>query len=127
MDVQANVTGGKAPGTRARRIPLTLADRLAFGNLTVNEVCALRNRSRSGFYEDVKKGLVSIEKIGDRKSVVRGPVARRYIEGRPIADAALDVPRVEESHADAAAHPSNPRPAPEGRAPSATLARRGRP
>ena len=127
MDVQANVTGGKAPGTRARRIPITLADRLAFGNLTVNEVCVLKNRSRSGFYEDVKKGLVSIEKIGDRKSIVRGPVARRYIEGRPIADAALDVPRVEESHAHAVAHPSNLRPAPEGGAPSITLARRRRP
>ena len=83
MDVlQPNVTARKAPATKGRRVALTLADRLEFGNLTINEVCALKNRSRSGFYEDVKKGLVSIEKVGDRKSVVRGPVARRYIEGR---------------------------------------------
>ena len=56
------------------------------GNLPINEVCALKNRSHSGFYEDLKKGLVAIEKIGDRKSIVRGPVARRYIEGRPLAE-----------------------------------------
>jgi hypothetical protein len=82
--LQANANGSKAPANKGRRVRLTLADRLEFGNLTVNEVCALKNRSRTGFYEDVKKGLVSIEKIGDRKSVVRGPVARCYIEGRPI-------------------------------------------
>jgi hypothetical protein len=82
--LQANTSGSKAPATKGRRVRLTLADRLEFGNLTVNEVCALKNRSRTGFYEDVKKGLVSIEKIGDRKSIVRGPVARCYIEGHPI-------------------------------------------
>jgi hypothetical protein len=80
--LQTNTDDSKPPAIRGRRVPLTLADRLEFGNLTVNEVCALKSRSRSGFYEDVKKGLVSIEKVGDRKSVVRGPVARRYIEGR---------------------------------------------
>jgi hypothetical protein len=86
--LHTNETGRKAPATRARRVHVTLADRLQFGNLTVNEVCALKNRSRSGFYEDVKKGLVSIEKIGDRKSIVRGPVARCYIEGHPITEVA---------------------------------------
>jgi hypothetical protein len=80
--LQTNTNDSRPPATKTRRVRLTLADRLEFGNLTVNEVCALKNRSRSGFYEDVRKGLVSIEKVGDRKSVVRGPVARRYIEGR---------------------------------------------
>jgi hypothetical protein len=86
--LQANTNGSKAAATKVRRVRLTLADRLEFGNLTINEVCALKNRSRTGFYEDVKNGLVSIEQIGDRKSIVRGPVARCYIEGRPIAEAA---------------------------------------
>jgi hypothetical protein len=32
---------------------LSLADRLAFGNLTVEETRILKNRSHSGFYEDL--------------------------------------------------------------------------
>ena len=62
---------------------LSLADRLAFGNLTILEVRALKNRSHSGFYEDLKSGLVAVRKIG-RKTVVPGPIAKAYIEGRPI-------------------------------------------
>jgi hypothetical protein len=65
----------------------SIDERLRCGNLTVSEVCALRNRSRSGFYEDVRNGLVALRKIG-RKSVVPGPVARAYIEGRSIAGGA---------------------------------------
>jgi hypothetical protein len=66
---------------------ISLADRLAHGNLTVAETRRLKNRSHSGFYEDVKRGLVAIEKSG-RKSIVRGPVAQAYIEGRPISEVA---------------------------------------
>ena len=66
---------------------ISLGDRLEHGNLTVRETRRLKNRSHSGFYEDVKAGLVVIEKNG-RKSVVRGPIARAYIEGRPISDVA---------------------------------------
>jgi hypothetical protein len=68
----------------------SLAERLEHGNLTVGEVCTLKPRCHSGFYEDVKKGLVVLRKIG-RKSVVPGPVARAYIEGRSIAGAAGSV------------------------------------
>jgi hypothetical protein len=57
---------------------ISVQDRLDCGNLTIDEVCALKSRSRTGFYADVKAGLVSIEKIG-RKSVVRGPVVKTYI------------------------------------------------
>jgi hypothetical protein len=67
----------------------SLEDRFNYGNLSVQEVCALKNRSHSGFYADVKQGLVSIEKIGV-KTVVRGPVARAYIEGRPLPDVELE-------------------------------------
>jgi hypothetical protein len=65
----------------------SLADRLAFGNLAVDETRHPKNRSRSGFYEDLKRGLVAIEKNG-RKSLVRGPIARAYIEGRSISEVA---------------------------------------
>jgi len=58
---------------------ITLEDRLKHGNLTVLETRKLANRSHSGFYQDLKRGLVSIRKLG-RKSVVPGPVARRYIQ-----------------------------------------------
>jgi hypothetical protein len=58
----------------------TLAERLDHGNLGVDEVRKLKRRCRSGFYEDVKKGLVKIEKVG-RSSIIRGPVAKAYISG----------------------------------------------
>jgi hypothetical protein len=59
---------------------ITIQDRLEHGNLTVDEVCALATRSKTGFYADLKAGLVSIRKIG-RKTVIPGPVARRYALG----------------------------------------------
>jgi hypothetical protein len=49
---------------------ITIQDRLEHGNLTVDEVCALATRSKTGFYADLKAGLVSIRKIG-RKAVIR--------------------------------------------------------
>ncbi len=60
--------------------PVTMEDRLANGNLTVAEVCALAGRSRTGFYEDLKAGLVTVRKAG-RKTLIPGPVAKRYIAG----------------------------------------------
>jgi len=49
---------------------ITIQDRLECGNLTVDEVCLLKNRSRAAFYNDVKAGLVEIQKQG-RKTIVR--------------------------------------------------------
>jgi len=72
---------------RKEQSALSLADRLAFGNLTVEETRTLKNRSHSGFYEDLKEGLVAVRKIG-RKTVVPGPIAKAYIAGRPIAEVA---------------------------------------
>jgi hypothetical protein len=59
---------------------ISLQERLEFGNLSIDEVCALKRRSRSSFYADVKAGLVVIKKQG-RLSVVPGPIAKRYIAG----------------------------------------------
>jgi len=59
---------------------ISIQDRLDVGNLTIDEVCALKQRSRSGFYADLKAGLVQIRKQG-RNSIVPGPLARRYING----------------------------------------------
>jgi hypothetical protein len=62
-----------------------LFDRLDHGNLEVSEVLELASVSRTKFYDDVKAGLVYIEKRG-AKSIVRGPVAKAYIQGtNPIA------------------------------------------
>jgi hypothetical protein len=66
---------------------LSLADRLTFGNLTVEETRTLKNRSHSGFYEDLREGLVAVRKIG-RKTVVAGPIAAAYIAGRPLSEVA---------------------------------------
>jgi hypothetical protein len=65
---------------KSKKPLVTIQDRLEHGNLSVAEVCALANRSKTGFYADLKAGLVSIRKIG-RKSLVPGPVARRYALG----------------------------------------------
>jgi hypothetical protein len=63
-----------------KALDVTIQDRLEHGNLTVDEVCALATRSKTGFYADLKAGLVSIRKIG-RRTVIPGPVARRYALG----------------------------------------------
>jgi hypothetical protein len=63
---------------------VTVLERLEAGNLSIDEVCALANRSKTGFYADLKAGLVTIRKVG-RKSIVPGPVAKRYIAGEPVA------------------------------------------
>jgi hypothetical protein len=76
------------PNTTARKTQqlITIEARFQHGNFTIDEVLALKLRSRTGFYEDLKAGLVRIDKIG-RKSIVRGPVAKRYIAGEPIDSA----------------------------------------
>lgn len=68
---------------RKERLSIPVEVRLKAGNLTIEEVCALAMRSKTGFYEDLKAGLVAVRKIG-RKSVVPGPVARAYINGSPL-------------------------------------------
>ena len=65
---------------------ITIHDRLEHGKLSIDEVCTLAIRSKTGFYQDVKAGLVKIEKNG-RKSSVLGPIAKRYIAGEPIDSA----------------------------------------
>lgn len=65
---------------------ITIQDRLENGNMTIDEVCELKNRSKTGFYADLKSGLVTNRKIG-RKSIVPGPVARRYIAGKSVVGA----------------------------------------
>ena len=70
----------RKPEPKEKPILVTLEQRLAYGNLTVPEVCQLTGRSKTRFYEDLKLGLVTIQKVG-RKSVVYGPIARRYASG----------------------------------------------
>jgi hypothetical protein len=77
-------TPNDAAATRTPEIGITLADKFAHGNLTIEEVCCLKPRSKAGFYEDLKAGLVTIRKIG-RRSVVPGDIARRYISGERMA------------------------------------------
>jgi hypothetical protein len=71
-----------------------LKDRLQHGNLEINEICELKPCSRSKLYQDRKAGLVEFLKVGS-KSVVPGPIAKKYISGEPIhpADAPRDLLR----------------------------------
>ena len=64
---------------------LSLEDRFRFGNLPITETRRLADTSHSQFYEDVKLGKVAYQ-IRGRKSVVPGPIAKRYIRGEPIDD-----------------------------------------
>lgn len=60
---------------------ITLQDRLDFGYITIDEYRALNgNQSKSSFYKDLKDGKLLIEKRG-RKSIIRGPVAKRNLAG----------------------------------------------
>ncbi len=47
---------------------VTIQDRLENGNLTIDEVCALANRSRTGFYSDLKAGLSLSAKLAGKAS-----------------------------------------------------------
>jgi hypothetical protein len=76
-----------SPGATGRSPLFTLAERFEFGNFTIREVRELKPRSHSGFYKDVRQGFVRIEKAGAR-SIVRGPIAKRYLEGRPLDEGA---------------------------------------
>lgn len=69
---------------RRERLSIPVEVRLEAGNLTIDEVCALANSGKTGFYADLKAGLVTVRKIG-RKSVVYGPIAKRYIAGESAA------------------------------------------
>jgi hypothetical protein len=50
---------------------------------TINNLVALRGTSTAQFYADLKRGRVEIRKLG-RKTVVPGPIAKAYIEGRAV-------------------------------------------
>ena len=64
--------------TQKAQPAITIADRLEFGFVTVDELCALARRSRTGIYQDAKAGLLEIAKVG-RSSRIHGPVAKAYI------------------------------------------------
>lgn len=88
--IGSNLTASTAKAARSASEGLTIRDRLECGNLTVDEVCALKSRGKTGFYEDVKAGLVILKKVG-RKSIIPGPIAKRYIAGLPLEDVPQDV------------------------------------
>jgi hypothetical protein len=86
LDAGSLVADPSAYTAKSKPPCITIQDRLENGNLTIDEVCELKNRSKTGFYADLKAGLVTIRKIG-RKSIVPGPIARRYIAGESVVGA----------------------------------------
>ena len=58
----------------------SISDRFEHGNFEIGEVCELAKVGKTRIYEDLKKGRLSIRKIG-RKSVVPGPIALAYVTG----------------------------------------------
>jgi hypothetical protein len=58
----------------------SLEDRFRHGNLEINEICELKPCSRSKLYQDRKAGLIEFLKAGS-KSLVSGPIAKKYISG----------------------------------------------
>lgn len=59
---------------------VSLADRLDFGFVTIDELCALKACGRTQVYEDIKSGALDVVKHG-RSTRVRGPVAKKYVPG----------------------------------------------
>ena len=73
-----DVSNGMTGAAISPKPSITIHDRLEAGNFTVDEVCVLKRRSRSGFYADVKAGFVEIRKQG-RNTVIPGPSVRKYL------------------------------------------------
>lgn len=67
-----------AIGTAAANI--TLADRLAHGFVTIDELCALKMCGRTQVYEDIKAGALQVVKHG-RSTRIAGPLAKAYVPG----------------------------------------------
>jgi hypothetical protein len=59
---------------------LSLADRLAFGVVTVPELQDLKQCGRTTIYEDIRAGVLPVIKQG-RSTRISGPVARDYVPG----------------------------------------------
>jgi hypothetical protein len=60
------------------KVIVSLADRLEFGVISVEEMLGLALRGRTAFYDDVKAGLVEIEKHG-RFTRIQGSKAKEYL------------------------------------------------
>ncbi len=59
---------------------VSLADRLDYGFITIDEICGLKNCGKTQVYADIKAGALEVEKHG-RSTRIRGPVAKAYIPG----------------------------------------------
>lgn len=59
---------------------ITLADRLAHGFLSIEEVCALKLCGKSQVYLDIKAGVLPTVKHG-RSTRIAGPDAASYVPG----------------------------------------------
>jgi len=65
---------------------VSLADRLEHGFVTIDELRALKICGKTQIYEDIKAGVLPVEKHG-RSTRVAGPVAKDYKPGsRHLAD-----------------------------------------
>ena len=60
---------------------ITLADRLDYGFLTIDELCALKLCGKTQVYADIKAGALKVEKHG-RSTRVAGPNAKAYQPGQ---------------------------------------------
>ena len=63
-----------------RTTHFSLSERFEHGNFTLAEIKELKPTSHSAIYEHIAKGILETFKAG-RRTLVRGPVARRYIGG----------------------------------------------
>jgi hypothetical protein len=61
-------------------VAVTLADRLEYGFITIDELCQLKQCGRTMVYADIKAGALEIEKHG-KSTRVAGPKAKAYVPG----------------------------------------------
>lgn len=66
---------------------ITLADRLEHGELTLLELSTLKSVCLTKLYHDIKTGKLPVVKRG-RSTRVLGKVARAYVPGTGIVEAA---------------------------------------
>ena len=78
--VRSNSTARENQVQNNLNAAVTLADRLEYGFITIDELCQLKQCGRTMVYADIKCGALEVEKHG-KSTRVAGPKAKSYVPG----------------------------------------------
>lgn len=64
-------------------VGVSIADKLQFGKISIDQFCALSGEGKTRVYDKIKRGEIPIEKHGSR-SLIDGPVALALLRGASL-------------------------------------------